>query len=105
MDIKKALEKLQSIDAKDLKKINLSKLKEFDIERFKEELYTKPKILISSILIFSTIIFVFYCLASYRKLSTEIQKEITIMNKKNLRLSKTQQQQRLITKILLLSYR
>ena len=64
MDIKKALDKLQSIDAKDLKNIDLSKFKEYNLDRFKENLSTKPKYLINSICALLIVIAITYS-ASY----------------------------------------
>ena len=82
MDIKKAIEKLNSIDAKDLKKIDFSKLKEINLDRIREELTTKPKILINSIFILAAVIVSMYSLNYYLRESGVIAQEIVSLNQK-----------------------
>jgi len=82
MDIKKALEKLNSIDAKDLKKLDLSRLKELNIDLIKEELATKPKILFNTIFTIATILAILYSVGSYKNKTSQINAEIVSLNKK-----------------------
>lgn len=82
MDIKKALEKLNSIDAKDLKKLDLAKLKEFNLDRIKEELATKPKILFNAIFSLAAIGTMIYSFGYYKNEASQIQAEIVSLNQK-----------------------
>jgi hypothetical protein len=93
MDIKKALEKLNAIDAKDLKKIDFSKLKEYNIERIKQDLSTKPKLLINGILLLMTVICILSSFHFYRSGSAKIKKEMDELNQKNeiMQATKTQE--------------
>lgn len=82
MDIKKAFEKLNSIDAKDLKKLDLSKLKDLNIDRIKEELATKPKILFNTIFAIVAVGSILYSVGYYKTQVSQIQSEITSLNQK-----------------------
>ncbi|HLF18502.1 MAG TPA: type 4a pilus biogenesis protein PilO [Candidatus Omnitrophota bacterium] len=82
MDIRKAIEKLNSIDAKDFKNIDFSKLKEFDLARIKEELVTKPKLLINTIFIFTAIATAIHSLSGYQLEGRTTKTEVTEMKQR-----------------------
>jgi len=90
MDLRKAIEKLNNLDAKDLKKIDLSKFKDYNFGRFKEDLASKPNLLIKGVLILITIACFIYSISRYVAESSavhvkeaEIQQRLDMIQEKN----------------------
>jgi len=82
MDFKKAIEKLNSIDAKELKNINFSKLREIDVATIKQELIERPDLAINLVLICLTLGVAVYSFTSYKNLSKSYAAEIIELKKK-----------------------
>jgi len=70
MNLKEFIKKLNSLDAKDL---DLSKLKNYNISRFKDDLAAKPNLLIKIILGILTVFAVLYAFTNYQAVSMQVR--------------------------------
>ena len=98
MDLKKAIEKLNNLDAKDLKNLDFSKLKDYNFHRLKDDLASKPNLLINMGLIVATIFCVIIAASNYISTSQGVHvKEVEIASRLDMIQQKTAAEQTLKT--------
>lgn len=82
MDLRKAIEKLNTLDAKDLKGLDLSKFKDYNFARFKDDMASKPNLIIKCILGILTFFAVVYAFSHYQAISGQVRiKETEIQSR------------------------